>query len=569
MQASAVEGPAVSAAVEDFAYPGAAKILADRNITLKSGDGHIVLADCASGSGLVHVLSRAANPTEVCFRITGPTGYLAVEIPKVFNIRGNDRSVNATLNTAGNVTSFDIPKNVWTPVGESVGDATALLELTATDGSAGPVGATDRPAVGTVTVGQPGRAGSRSCTATLVDPQWVLTAAGCFADNPASVVAGTPPVGSTATIAGQSARVIELVPRGDRDLVMARLAKSVIGVTPVAVATVAPTGHENLQAVGYGRTGTEWIPGAPHTAVHSVGAISATGVDTVAGADTAPLCKGDAGAPFLRTVDGRAELAAVLTAAGQSGCLGSTATATGARGSRVDDLAGWVKQISISPVHGDIPVAGNWDGGPDNVGIWRSSTGEFHLRMDDGSLMTVAWGENGDVPVSGNWDSAGADNLGIYRPSTGDFHLRMDNGDVVKIGWGEAGDVPVAGNWDGGPDNVGIWRPSTGEFHLRMDNGDVVKIGWGEAGDVPVAGNWDGGPDNVGIWRPSTGEFHLRMDNGSLMTVAWGENGDVPVSGNWDSAGADNLGIWRPSTGDFHLRMDNGDNVKINWGNPR
>ncbi|WP_380282319.1 trypsin-like serine protease [Kitasatospora purpeofusca] len=570
--ASATGGTAVSAAVEDFAYPGAAQVLADRNIVVKTGDGHIRLADCASGPGLVELYSRSATPSHVCFRITGPTGYLALEIPKVYNIRGDSHTLKATLNTAGSVTALDVNKNDWTPVGESTGDATTLLELTATDGPAGPAGTTDRPAVGTLTVGQAGRADSRGCTATLVDPQWVVTAADCFADNPASVAAGKPPVKSTVTIAGQSAGIIELAPRADRDLVMARLAKSVIGVAPIALATTAPTGSENLQAVGYGRTATDWNPGAPHTATHGVGATTTTGFDTLPAADAAPLCKGDAGAPFLRTVNGRTELAAVVTAVGQSGCLDSTATATGTRSSRTDDLGGWVKQLSISPVHADIPVSGNWDGtGPDNVGIWRATTGDFHLRTDNGDLTTVPWGENGDVPVAGNWDGTGPDNIGIWRPSTGEFQLRMDNGDLVRIGWGEAGDIPVAGNWDGtGPDNIGIWRPSTGEFHLRMDNGDLVRIGWGEAGDIPVAGNWDGtGPDNIGIWRPSVGQFHLRMDDGSLRTTSWGENGDVPVAGNWDGTGPDNIGIWRPSIGQFQLRTDNGDLATVPWGEPR
>ncbi|MFD0277811.1 trypsin-like serine protease [Kitasatospora sp. NPDC127111] len=570
MAASAAEATA-PLAVEDFSYPGAAKILAERNITLKSGDGHILLADCASGPGLVELFTRAANPSEVCFKITGPTGYLALEIPKVYNIKGDDHTVKATVSTDGNAATFDVAKNVWTPIGEggAAGSATTLLELNATDGPAGPAPDKEYPAVGTLTVGQPGRAGSRGCTATLVNPQWVLTAIGCFADDPAAVTAGTPAVKSSVTISGQNIGIIELVPRADRGLVMARLGKSVIGVTPAVVTTGAPATTESLQAVGYGRTKGEWVPGKPHTATHTVGAVTATAIDSTPASDSAPLCKGDTGAPFLRTANSGSELAAVAITVGQNGCLDSTDTATGARSSRTDDLAGWIKQISIQPVHGDIPVAGNWDGGPDNVGIYRPSSGEFHLRMDNGSLVTAPWGEVGDVPVSGNWDDAGADNLGVYRPSTGEFHLRMDDGSLVKISWGGAGDIPVVGNWDGGPDNVGVYRPSTGEFHLRMDDGSLVKISWGEAGDIPVAGNWDGGPDNVGVYRPSTGEFHLRMDDGNVMKVAWGENGDIPVSGNWDNAGPANVGVWRPSTGEFHLRMDNGDNVKIGWGEPR
>ncbi|MFF8769638.1 hypothetical protein [Kitasatospora sp. NPDC015120] len=224
---------------------------------------------------------------------------------------------------------------------------------------------------------------------------------------------------------------------------------------------------------------------------------------------------------------------------------------------------------------GDQPVAGNWDGGGSaNVGVFRPSTGEFHLRNDDGTLTKLYWGQQGDIPVSANWDGTGPDNIGVFRPSTGEFHLRYDDGTLTKLYWGANGDLPVAGNWDGGPAaNIGVFRPSTGEFHLRNDDGTLTKLYWGQQGDIPVSGNWDGtGPDNIGVFRPSTGEFHLRYDDGSLVKVNWGTNGDLPVSANFDGANggpAANLGIWRPSTADFHLRMDDGSLIQINWGQPR
>ncbi|CAL9564812.1 hypothetical protein [Streptomyces sp. enrichment culture] len=210
------------------------------------------------------------------------------------------------------------------------------------------------------------------------------------------------------------------------------------------------------------------------------------------------------------------------------------------------------------------------DPGPDNVGVYRPSTHEFHLRNDDGSLRKVGWGTVGDRPVSGNWDGVGPDNVGIYRPSTREFHLRNDDGSLRKVGWGTVGDVPVSGNWDGGSaDNVGIWRPSTHQFHLRKDDGSLLaQITWGDDGDIPVSGNWDGGhADNVGVYRPSTREFHLRMDDGSLRKVGYGTVGDLPVSGDWDGTGPENLGVWRPGSHQFHLRAADGSLLdQITWG---
>ncbi|MFC9330393.1 hypothetical protein [Kitasatospora sp. NPDC057015] len=153
-----------------------------------------------------------------------------------------------------------------------------------------------------------------------------------------------------------------------------------------------------------------------------------------------------------------------------------------------------------------------------------SSSGYFGLRYNN--IVDAAW-LAGDYPVAGNWDGGAADNVGVWRPSTGEFHLRNDDGGITKIAWGQYGDIPVSGNWDGGPANIGIWRPSTGEFHLRMDNGTLTKIAWGQAGDIPVSANWDGGngnaAGNVGIFRPSTAQFQLRNDDGSNTRLDWGQ----------------------------------------------
>ncbi|GAA4833339.1 hypothetical protein [Kitasatospora terrestris] len=229
----------------------------------------------------------------------------------------------------------------------------------------------------------------------------------------------------------------------------------------------------------------------------------------------------------------------------------------------IDKSSGQFAFISEANSNDDMTKGTGTIGGYGNAGY-------FGLRYNN--IIDAAW-LAGDYPVAGNWDGGPADNVGIWRPSTGQFHLRNDDGGITKVDWGQAGDIPVSGNWDGGPANVGIWRPSTGEFHLRMDDGSLTKISWGQAGDIPVSGNWDGGPaENIGIWRPSTGEFHLRNDDGSLTKISWGQNGDIPVSANWDGGNGTNngnIGIWRPSTAQFQLRNDDGSNTRLDWGQPR
>ncbi|MFB7129522.1 trypsin-like serine protease [Kitasatospora sp. NPDC056273] len=240
----------------------------------------------------------------------------------------------------------------------------------------------------------------RACTGALVDRSWVLTAASCFSDDPAqpqALAAGKPKWKTTVTLGAKSAEVAELVPRADRDLVMARLTTPVDGIAPLAVATAAPTAGQSLRVAGFGRTKDEWVPNKLHTGAFTVDTVSATSIATT-GTGGAAICKGDTGAPAIREVNGKAELVAVASRSWQGGCLGTpaTETRTGAFSSRVDDLAGWVNQVRVSRPASRLFAIG----------------GDSQIWANEGAYTTNVWGTFEAVPNSGGVRQVSAVTMG-------------------------------------------------------------------------------------------------------------------------------------------------------------
>ncbi|MGC9500867.1 hypothetical protein [Streptomyces sp. WG7] len=139
--ADAAAGPSTEAvadtapgyAIEDYNYPGADKILAERNIVLKRGDGHIVLADCASGDNLLQFLAR--DQEDVCFRVTADEGWLTLELPAVHGVKTDDSAnTHLEMTAEGDQVEYDIPADTWEGVGESVdGRDHVLVEIRVTN----------------------------------------------------------------------------------------------------------------------------------------------------------------------------------------------------------------------------------------------------------------------------------------------------------------------------------------------------------------------------------------------------------------------------------------------------
>ncbi len=225
-------------------------------------------------------------------------------------------------------------------------------------------------------------AGKRGCSGALVDPSWVMTAASCFVDNPAAginLAAGAPADATVVTVrsgvvqipVGQPTQynVTQLVPRADRDVVLAKLSTPVrLPVATISLGT-APAQGDTLLATGLGRTRTEWAS-TFHYAAFTVGTVTPTGIDLAApsGSD-AVLCKGDTGGPAFKSIDEtpdiaagphhfRYELVAIHSRSWQNGCVGSTETThSGAYDTRVDDLGPWLQENGIYQASKYTPLA--------------------------------------------------------------------------------------------------------------------------------------------------------------------------------------------------------------------
>ena len=213
---------------------------------------------------------------------------------------------------------------------------------------------------------------------------------------------------------------------------------------------------------------------------------------------------------------------------------------------------------------GDLPVAGDWNGdGRTDLGIFRNGTFLrgvittttaclrcFPVTTVE-SMDPLQFGQAGDRPISGDWDLDGIDDVGVYRSNTSTFLLRVQEGStvnpchgcppqtVVRINttqFGSAGDLPVTGDWDGdGRDSIGVFH--NGVFQVTNDffetNGSST---FGFIGDLPLTGDWTGtGRRLLGLFHPSTATMSLetQLGIGPDINFTFGSASDLPVAGHW------------------------------------
>ncbi|MEU8468183.1 FG-GAP-like repeat-containing protein [Streptomyces sp. NPDC029006] len=254
----------------------------------------------------------------------------------------------------------------------------------------------------------------RACSGTLVDAQWVLTSASCFAADPqhaTKLAAGKPPYTTVVTLDGNhpsaeavvKQKVQEIVPHPDRDLLMARLSDPSTIDNPLdgpfhdnpeaTVGTAAPVAGDALRAVGFGRTKGEWVPGRAHTGSFTVDTVDSSTLAVSPAGGGGALCQGDAGGPVLNA---KGDLVGVVTASWNGGCFGTDETRTGAVATRVDDIADWVQRVRLKSMQDYVTDAVtaadfNGDGRTDIAAVLTRGPAHVFYGRADGTLQYGAY----------------------------------------------------------------------------------------------------------------------------------------------------------------------------------
>jgi len=225
-----------------------------------------------------------------------------------------------------------------------------------------------------------------------------------------------------------------------------------------------------------------------------------------------------------------------------------------------------------------ITVAVDFDGdGSKDPTTYDPNTSTFYyFSTADRMEHEQRWGSPGDVPVPGNYDGGPEDNFAVFRPSTATWYIRPDGGGApIEHQFGNPDDplLPIPADYDG--DNTtdcAVVNQDTYRWTIRRSDGtgNITKL-HGIENDLPVTGNFDGENGNeIAIYRPSNYTWYwksaISTDSG---TKEFGYMGRIPAPADFNGDGADDWGTFDTGTDAWYIKPNGADPRmdQANFGN--